>query len=402
MPLDSPSTSLISSQYILARAVLYYSSEQLSSYLHVLLVSRELARHSLLARTCFTISLLLVTAPRPVTIMSNNPFASTAAENPFSHPDDSRADPSTTHLSLLQSLYNAQATLTQNISDMSSVIAGLGNGSITLADRLSALESVASAPKQPPIPRFREPAVFTGSATEVETFLHSMTAAFALQGNSLPHDYAQAVYFSTYLGPGDPTDWFKSIELTKPNLLNDITGLFAEFRVHFGDPNLSATSLRKLQSLQQKGPCSQYKACFIALLAHVDLSEQSKIDMFKAGLKPDVRNALATCGRRHQPVTFSEFIEDAVDIDNELHSNHIIERTRAASNHANGNGHRSKSFQQQSTAPPPPSHPSSLLRLPHSPVWFRWRLTRLALGAVGSMTRNASAAAISTSAVTAE
>ena len=87
----------------------------------------------------------------------------------------------------------------------------------------------------------------------------------------------------------------KSIELTKPALLNDVNALFAAFRVHFSDPNLSASSL---QNLRKKGPCPPYKVRLIAFLAHVDPLEEWKIDMFKVGLNHKVRDALAVTSLR--------------------------------------------------------------------------------------------------------
>lgn len=259
--------------------------------------------------------------------MSNNPFGTPAppAIDPFAHPDDiiANTDPRIMHLLMLRSLQSTQQQIVSVLNDM-------GAGSKTLTDRVGTLASIVSAPKQPPVPRFREPSVSGGSANKVEMFINTMTAAFALQGNTLANDYVRAVYLSTYLTSGGPSDWFKALRVTKPELLNDIHALFADIRTHFGDSNLSVTSLQKLNSLRQTGACSAYRVVFISHLAYVDLSEQSKIDLFKRGLKSEVRDALASRGCRSQPKTFSDLIEDAVDIDDGQHANRVLERTRAA------------------------------------------------------------------------
>lgn len=300
--------------------------------IHTLIVA---VRHSL---TAFLSRLPGLSSPPtglspPSIAMSNNPFGmpvpplppATPVVDPFAHPDDVHADPAITHLRMLRSLQDTQQLIVSVLNDM-------GSGSKALTERVGTLASIVSAPKQPPVPRFREPSIFGGSATEVETFINTMTATFALQGNALANDYARAVYLSTYLASGGPSDWFKALRVTKPELLNDIHALFANIRTHFGDSNLSATSLQKLNSLRQTGACSAYRAVFISHLAYVDLSEQSKIDIFKRGLKSEVRDALASRGRRNQPQTFSDLIEDAVDIDDGQHANRVLERTCNGSN----------------------------------------------------------------------
>ena len=108
--------------------------------------------------------------------MSNNPFNTAVqapVQDPFAHPDDLNADPALAHLYMLRALQpeETQVTMAHQIATVSKVVRRLGNGSLTLTERVDFLNIATAAPKLPPVPRFREPPVFTGSASEVETFL---------------------------------------------------------------------------------------------------------------------------------------------------------------------------------------------------------------------------------------
>jgi hypothetical protein len=220
------------------------------------------------------------------------------SKNPFLDPPNLTC----TLLETITVLQTNQCDITNNQSELTTrlnslVISQIGSGSVMLTDQVQSLGQIISTPKALSVPRFKEPTVFTGKLADVDMFIHEIQGAWKLQCTSLITEDEKITYLATYLGSGAPKKWFTLIEKAKPHLLTNSETLLNNFKTHFGDSNIAATSLFKLQRLRQTNMCSAYCAKFTKLLAHVDLSKQTQIHYFKEGLKPDVHDALALHSR---------------------------------------------------------------------------------------------------------
>ncbi|KAG6840466.1 hypothetical protein C0991_006562 [Blastosporella zonata] len=131
-------------------------------------------------------------------------------------------------------------------------------------------------PSPPPVPLLQLPPVFIlvsngvgapkvcklhmfdSSVSQVNGFLHEITAALHLQRRSLVTDYDKVLYFSFYLKDGSPIAWYSSIQNYHPELLNNYNTFVNAFIQHFDDSNKHAMALAKVKKLRQDGTASNY------------------------------------------------------------------------------------------------------------------------------------------------
>ena len=92
--------------------------------------------------------------------------------------------------------------------------------------------------------------------------------------------------------------------------------MIANFRSHFGDPNLVSTALHKLKSLKQTGSCASYASRSRELHYHLKLDDFTKINYFYDGLKEAIKDLLVTVKRKQ---VFDDFVNQCIEIDNRVH-----------------------------------------------------------------------------------
>src|SRR5258705_12637467 len=110
---------------------------------------------------------------------------------------------------------------------------------------------------------------------------------------------------------------------SKHGYLDDFDEVIKDLRSHFGDPDLAATALRRIESLRQTNSCASYASRFRELLIHVDFSEATKIQKFYNGLKEEVKDLLVAIPTSSRPKRFDAYIAAAIDADNRVHQQHI-------------------------------------------------------------------------------
>ncbi|EIW51210.1 uncharacterized protein TRAVEDRAFT_105578, partial [Trametes versicolor FP-101664 SS1] len=135
--------------------------------------------------------------------------------------------------------------------------------------------------------------------------------------NSLIEDQEKILWTSGYFADGNAKSWWLGIRdsPTMAHLLTSFASFKDAFISHFGDPHVSAAALDKLKSLRQTSSCATYVAAFREQLPYVELTEATKIDMFKAGLKPIIRNLMVTI--LDQPTDFDSYASIAIKFDHE-------------------------------------------------------------------------------------
>jgi hypothetical protein len=222
-------------------------------------------------------------------------------------------------------------------------------------------------------PKFKEPTMFTGKATQVVGFIQEVKDTVYLLRDVYVLDKDKCIYMSTYLGPGTPKEWYNSILLLSPDLLDDFSGFCDAFRKHFGDSNLAVTAQNKLDNLYQTGSAAQYAARFMEYIVHLNLSEDTKILYFYRHLKNDIKDSIAHRSKDVIPTTLKPYIDLVVEIDDSLHQRDVERRKDAQdprlsrSNRGNNSSQRSAyvpftpSYTSYSSPSPSPSPSSSSL-----------------------------------------
>lgn len=119
-------------------------------------------------------------------------------------------------------------------------------------------------------PKFKEPTVFNGKATQVVGFLQEIRDALYLLRSTYVTDKDKCIYLATYLGEGTPKEWYKSILISdadcvykEDELVQNFDKFTAHFKKHFGDSDLVATAHNKLDNLYQMGSVATYAARFM-------------------------------------------------------------------------------------------------------------------------------------------
>lgn len=199
------------------------------------------------------------------------------------------------------------------------------------------------------VPRFNPPTPFDGNVVNVESFMNSIDTAAHLQRAQLPTEFDKALMLSTYLKSGSPTSWFNGIRKSAPHLLNDFDALKQNFRDHFGDTDIVGTANRKLNALEQTGSCAVYASKSRELHAHLELTDQTKIEKFYNGLKDTVKDALIH--EKVIPTIFDNYAELVISLDNRIHSRHLERKDDKKSHTAR------PSATPRSHYTPPPSTP---------------------------------------------
>lgn len=188
--------------------------------------------------------------------------------------------------------------------------------------------------------KIKEPSSFTGKVSEVITFVTEMRQRFSYNPAAYPTEYHKCMYFGSYLASGAPKQWFQGCCEADPVFLEDFDNFVEAFKRHFGDSDLQGTVRRQLNALKQMGSAATYAARFRELVVHLDLTEQSKVDMFFKGLKESVGYGLTIAGK---PSTIDDLISHAIKLDNDLYQyNTNTKKKSSAQDHSKPRDHTPK------------------------------------------------------------
>lgn len=240
---------------------------------------------------------------------------------------------------VLQQLVQSQAQQAQQMLHLQNAL-----GQLVTALNAQPAPAPAPAPIGSSSLRVKEPRVFDGRAVEVQPFLSELRDSLHLQRRAFATDYDKAIFMHLYLkNPGSPGSWWTGIEKHKSYLLHNLDALILEFKQHFEDSDLKATMQRKLDELTQRGSAADYASRFQEILAHLQLSEETKVLAYRRGLKDSVLTAIAVA--HDDPTTLDGAVKLSIKIDNRLHQLAIEQR------------HRSRNGSAQPAGPPPPPQP---------------------------------------------
>jgi hypothetical protein len=180
----------------------------------------------------------------------------------------------------------------QNV--MTTFVQGQVNNAASASAPSAPAPSASSAPSVIPrgTARIRDPRRFNGKISEVEPFLNEIEDCVYIQRFALTTEEDKSRYMGHHMGDGSPTEWFTNVKCNSSHLLLDFTLFVSDFRTNFADPNLQSSAMMKLDRLRQTGSAFQYTTKFHQICAHLNMTEETKIDRYKRGLKDAIKDAL--------------------------------------------------------------------------------------------------------------
>src|SRR5436189_1750327 len=231
------------------------------------------------------------------------------------------------------------------------------------------LETPAQARSDPTIPN---PPEFSGKVSEFRNFMAQCTLTFHMCPNTYVTD-EQKVLFIISLFRGSALTWARDIpEQPDHHLHKDYSAFKKALSNLYLDRNLKAASEDKLSRLCQTKSAAAYAVEFQSTVAPLGLNNDAECLFFYLGLKPEIKDDLATVGRA---TTLNALIDQVVGIDQRKHQRRLEEKksspSSSSSSSSSSSGSReSKSKTQSNFAPAnlvSQSNPSNSGK-PHGPL----------------------------------
>ena len=164
--------------------------------------------------------------------------------------------------------------------------------------------------------KYNKPPEFDGrDKAAASTFITHLHLHFLAAPHLFPDDRSKILFVATYLR-GPAFSWLEPHLLRDDPLVRSWDAFQTAFLEHLGDPDRKRTFTRSLQSLTQTGSAAAYATEFFRLAAFLQWNDQALQAQFYAGLKPDVKDALALSDSNFETVqALSSF---AICLDNRL------------------------------------------------------------------------------------
>ena len=168
-----------------------------------------------------------------------------------------------------------------------------------------------------------KPAPFNGDARDVIPFLTRCKGYFALFPNKLSSDKARAL-FAGQLLEGTAAAWMEPImrdflsneeadqDQDTVNIFSDWENFETAIKDAFGLVNEERQAAAQLFELTQNKSCAAYAARFRQLASKTEFEDESLMEIFYRGLKPEVKDELYKADR---PDNLNDYVAMAVKID---------------------------------------------------------------------------------------
>ena len=201
-------------------------------------------------------------------------------------------------------------------------------------------QSVPRYPSQTPAPsmtpgpwsdasaKVGKPSEFTGKASEFEDFMAKIALIFSFNGHIYNTDERKVLFLISYLR-GPPFSWAREIPLQEQHpLRHDYRAFVEAFSKIYLDRNAKLLNEIKITTLRQTKSASAYSAEFQTISAGLGINDAGLRIMFYQGLKPEIKDTMATIGRAD---TFFGLINQAVEIDQRKYQRSLEERKSSGS-----------------------------------------------------------------------
>jgi Retrotransposon gag protein len=177
-------------------------------------------------------------------------------------------------------------------------------------------------------PRVESPPEFSGKISEFPNFMAACSLVFTLCPNTYSRHERKVLFVISRLR-GMAMSWARNIvENPEHPYRRDYPAFKAALSSLYSDRNLRARNEDKLSHLVQTKSAAAYAAEFQSLIDPLELDDSAKCLLFHKGLKPDVKDAIATVGRA---ATFALLVDQAIGIDQRKHQRTLEEKKSSSS-----------------------------------------------------------------------
>jgi len=202
-------------------------------------------------------------------------------------------------------------------------------------------------------PKIPSPPEFSGKVSEFRNFMAQCTLTFHMCPNTYVTD-EQKVLFIVSLLRGTALSWARDIpEQPDHHLRNDYPEFKKALSNLYLDRNLKAACEDKLSHLRQTKSAAAYAVEFQSTVAPLGLNDDAECLFFYLGLKPEIKDDLATVGRA---TTLNALIDQVVGIDQRKHQRRLEEKK---SNPSTSSLSSSSASASRDSKPKPQSNPAS-------------------------------------------
>src|SRR5205809_6193821 len=208
---------------------------------------------------------------------------------------------------------------------------------------------LAAALNHLPVPERKDPKVpsppeFSGKVSEFRNFMAQCTLTFHMCPNTYVTD-EQKILFIISLFRGSALTWARDIpEQPDHHLRKDYSAFKKALSNLYLDRNLKAASEDKLSRLCQTKSTAAYAVEFQSTVAPLGLNDDAECLFFYLGLKPEIKDDLATVGRA---TTLTALIDQAVGIDQRKHQRRLEEKKSNPSSSTSPSGSRDSKSKPQ-------------------------------------------------------
>lgn len=165
--------------------------------------------------------------------------------------------------------------------------------------------------------RLCDPVEFDGKRDKTSMFLAQCDLHFQARSKNFQSELSKILFAASFLR-GEAFAWYEAKALLPKTQFENFNDFAYNLKLTFGeDPQLSKDRVyNDLLSLKQRYSVQAYVSRFIQLCARLQLDEETKISIFRRGLKPDIQRFLL--GFPHLINSFNSVCGLAVSFDNNI------------------------------------------------------------------------------------
>ena len=176
--------------------------------------------------------------------------------------------------------------------------------------------------------RVNSPSEFSGQRNQVKTFKLQCLTYLTLNAEKLNTNRKKLLFLTSYLR-GPAYEWilphledflehteFNDLKATTKVVMAGPSAFFNEMQSTFGYGNEQMEAERALQTIQQRGPVSKYKAEFQTLVVKTSWNDEAITAQLYRGLKEQVRIEITM--RHERPSNLKDMADLAIQIDTRI------------------------------------------------------------------------------------
>lgn len=178
-------------------------------------------------------------------------------------------------------------------------------------------------------PKPADPPTFKGDAKELDEFIVKLNMVFRQLPGRYPTGGSKIDFAIGFLGGRafkTVSSYLQLDEADQPLFLHDYDAFKRFLKHNFGGSNEKAAAQAALDKLVQTGSASSYFSEFTQYSPLCGFNDEALIAAAKKGLKAKVVERLGILNKRMEFADFNEFRNEAVDADNRLHDDGVLNR----------------------------------------------------------------------------